>query len=56
MPLYYGFLEIVLLAIFSLYAWRAGWTYAPARAKDVLFTVGGYTLGACLGVRVFVLL
>jgi len=38
-PLYYGSLEVVVLAVFSLYSWKAGWTYAPARARDVLFTV-----------------
>lgn len=35
-PLFYGTVEIVLLACFSVYAWKSGWTYAPARAADVL--------------------
>ena len=35
-PLYYGFVEALLLAIFCVYAWKAGWTLAPASAEDVL--------------------
>jgi len=35
-PLYYGLVEAVLLAIFCLYAWKAGWTFAPASARKVL--------------------
>jgi hypothetical protein len=42
-PLYYGFVELVVLAAFSLWAWKSGWTYAPAAARDVLFPVGTTT-------------
>jgi predicted Na+-dependent transporter len=35
-PLYYGFIEAVILAIFCVYAWKAGWTFAPSSAYDVL--------------------
>ena len=42
-PLYYGFVEVVVLAAFSLWAWKSGWTYAPAAARDVLFPVGTAT-------------
>jgi len=35
-PLYYGFIEAVILAIFCAYAWKAGWTFAPASAREVL--------------------
>lgn len=35
-PLYYGFVEAVVLAIFCFYAWKAGWTLAPASAAEVL--------------------
>jgi len=32
-PLYYAFVEVVVLAIFCLWAWKAGWTYAPKDAN-----------------------
>jgi len=35
-PLYYGFVEAVLLAVFCLVAWKSGWTLAPSNADDVL--------------------
>ena len=35
-PLYYGFAEVVILAVFCLYSWKRGWTFAPARAREVL--------------------
>ena len=41
MPLYYGFVEAVLLAVFCLYAWKAGWTFAPPSAWRVLGPGGG---------------
>lgn len=31
-PLYYGLLEAVILGIYCLWAWKAGWTKAPANA------------------------
>eukprot|EP00614_Pseudopedinella_elastica_P001522 CAMPEP_0172592932 /NCGR_PEP_ID=MMETSP1068-20121228/12077_1 /TAXON_ID=35684 /ORGANISM="Pseudopedinella elastica, Strain CCMP716" /LENGTH=533 /DNA_ID=CAMNT_0013390229 /DNA_START=54 /DNA_END=1652 /DNA_ORIENTATION=+ len=39
-PLYYGGIEALLLGGFCLYAWKAGWTYAPAQANEVLRGVG----------------
>ena len=35
-PLYYGFAEVVILLVFCLYSWKKGWTFAPARATEVL--------------------
>ena len=31
-PLYYGLLEAVILGIYCLWAWKAGWTKAPVNA------------------------
>ncbi|KAG8459606.1 hypothetical protein KFE25_000962 [Diacronema lutheri] len=39
-PLYYGIIEIVLIAIFALAAWQLNWTYAP-RTDNVLKCVAG---------------
>ena len=32
-PLYYGFIEAVLIGIFLLIAWKAGLTHAPPDAR-----------------------
>jgi sodium/bile acid cotransporter 2 len=44
-PLYYGVIEILLIALFALIAWQSGWTYASR--KDNLFVCisGNYQPG-----------
>lgn len=32
-PLFYGFVEAILIGIYCLFAWKAGWTKAPANEK-----------------------
>jgi len=39
-PLFYGGVEIVIIAIFVVVAWQAGWTYAPPRI-NMLKCIGG---------------
>jgi sodium/bile acid cotransporter 2 len=44
-PLYYGVIEILLIAIFALVAWQAGWTYAPRTTNLITCISGNYQPG-----------
>ena len=41
-PLLYGLVEIAVIPVFALAAWRLGWTYAPKSENCVVALVGNY--------------
>jgi len=41
-PIFYGLVEIALIPIFAVAAWRAGWTYAPANENPLIVFVKNY--------------
>lgn len=41
-PIFYGGIEIVLIAVFTLVAWQMGWTYAHPRENFIRCVVGNY--------------
>lgn len=41
-PLLYGFVEIVVIAIFVLVAWKVGWTYAPRNINILKCFAGNF--------------
>jgi len=43
-PLFYGLVEAVVLAVFCVYAWKVGWTFAPGSAGEVLRHAGVATV------------
>lgn len=48
-PLYYGVVEIVLIALFALMAWQANWTYAPRTDNLVKCVLRNYQPGIARG-------
>lgn len=44
-PLYYGVVEILIIALFALLAWQADWTYAPRTHNLMKCTFGTYQPG-----------
>ena len=42
MPLLYGLVEIVVIPIFALTAWRMGWTYASKNENLCVALLGNY--------------
>ena len=41
-PLFYGIIEICVIPMFALTAWRLGWTYAPTTDNVCLVMAGNY--------------
>ena len=41
-PLFYGMIEIMVIPLFALTAWRLGWTYAPKDENVCVVLVGNY--------------
>lgn len=41
-PLLYGLVEIVVIPIFAISAWRLGWTYAPKTENCLVALVKNY--------------
>ena len=41
-PLFYGIVEILLIPVFALTAWRIGWTYAPPSENICVALVGNF--------------
>ena len=41
-PLVYGIVEILVIPVFAITAWRLGWTYAPKSENCIVALVGNY--------------
>mmetsp|Transcript_46730 Transcript_46730/g.77348 ORF Transcript_46730/g.77348 Transcript_46730/m.77348 type:complete len:354 (+) Transcript_46730:112-1173(+) len=41
-PVFYGIIEIILIPLLALAAWKLGWTYAPAHENVCVALIGNY--------------
>ena len=44
-PLFYGLVEVVMISIFCIACWKAGWTFAPSDENILKVITGNYQPG-----------
>ena len=41
-PIFYGIIEIAVIPVFAMVAWRMGWTYAPPETNVCIAMAGNF--------------